>query len=209
MTFIRPEVLADKFTCPSCQAISQQHWWMVDENGGARNRQNTQYAPFRVGTCVNCNKYTLWVFKEIVYPPTSFAPPKNTDTPEDVAEIYQEAADIFARSPRAAAALLRLGVQLLCKHLGESGKHIDTDIKALVAKGLPPMVQQSLDIVRVIGNNAVHPGAIDVDDSEVVFNLFNLLNIIVEYMITMPNRVSSLYAALPVNSLAAITKRDQ
>jgi hypothetical protein len=38
-------------------------------------------------------------------------------------------------------------------------------------------VQQSLDIVRVIGNDAVHPGQIDLtDDIETATKLFVLIN---------------------------------
>ena len=97
---------------------------------------------------------------------------------------------------------------MLCQELGEKGTNINDDIKNLVAKGLPDIVQQSLDIVRVTGNNAVHPGQIDTDDLEVVNKLFDLLNIIVEYMIALPKRVSGLYAALPNNAIESIKKRD-
>ncbi len=141
--------------------------------------------------------------------PTSGAAPfPNVEMPINVREYYIEAAGIISKSPRAAAALLRLAIQLLCKELGEKGKNINDDIASLVSKGLPDVVQQSLDIVRVTGNEAVHPGQIDADDPAVVGNLFELLNIIVEYMIAMPKRVSGLYSALPPQSLSAISKRD-
>jgi len=48
-----------------------------------------------------------------------------------------------------------------CVDLGGAGKNINDDIAALVAKGLPVQVQQSPDIVRVIGNNTVHLRQID------------------------------------------------
>ena len=70
-------------------------------------------------------------------------------------------------------------------------------------------MQQSLDIVRVTGNNAVRPGQIDTDDPEVVTKLFDLLNIIVEYMIALPKRVSGLYKGLPSNAKDSIKKRDK
>jgi len=128
--------------------------------------------------------------------------------PESVKSIYLEAASIQAKSPRGAAALLRLGIQILCKELGENGKNINTDIGNLVKKGLPQIVQQSLDILRVTGNDAVHPGQIDTDSQDIVDNLFNLLNVVVEYMIALPKKVSGIYSLLPSDKTEAIKKRD-
>ena len=75
-------------------------------------------------------------------------------------------------------------------------------------KGLPPTVQQSLDVVRVTGNHAVHPGQIDTDDQRVVEALFTLVNVVVEYMVALPKRVGTLYSALPTGALEQIKKRD-
>jgi hypothetical protein len=69
-------------------------------------------------------------------------------------------------SPRAAAALARLCIQKLMKELGESGDNLNRDIAELVKKGLEVEVQPALDVVRVIGNNTVHPGAIDLKDNK-------------------------------------------
>jgi hypothetical protein len=99
-------------------------------------------------------------------------------------------------------------VQLLCKELGEKGENINDDIKKLVAKGLPKLVQESLDIVRLTGNDAVHPGQIDTDDADVVLQLFNLTNVIVEYMIALHKKVSGIYGSLPINLIKTIEKRD-
>ena len=112
------------------------------------------------------------------------------------------------KSPKGAAALLRLSIQVLCRELGESGKNINSDIKELVKKGLPVIVQQSLDIVRVTGNDAVHPGQIDTDDINVVNKLFELINVIIEYMIALPKKVSGLYDTLPEEKKEGIKKRD-
>ncbi|MDQ3836035.1 MAG: hypothetical protein M3270_03770 [Thermoproteota archaeon] len=58
--------------------------------------------------------------------------------------------------------------------------------------------QQAFDTVRVIGNNAIHPGQIDLkDDIKTALSLFKLVNIIVEDMITEPNDVASLFNGLP------------
>ena len=81
---------------------------------------------------------------------------------------------------------------------GEKGRNIDEDIGHLVRKGLPPLVQQALDAVRVIGNEAVHPGTIDLkDDRDTAGRLFDLVNIIAEQMISNPKHVKELYDKLP------------
>lgn len=93
--------------------------------------------------------------------------------------------------------------------LGEKGENINDDIKSLVQKGLPEEVQQAMDSLRVIGNNAVHPGEMDLkDDAETATALFNLLNFVVEEMIAKPNRRRGIFDKLPVSVREAIKKRD-
>jgi hypothetical protein len=145
----------------------------------------------------------------MVYPDTSVAPYPNPDLPPEVKSDYDEARAILSRSPRGAAALLRLAVQKFCKHLGEKGDNINQDIGELVKKGLPVGVQQALDAVRVIGNNAVHPGQIDItDDPETAARLFELINVVCDYMVTQPKRVKEIYDKIPAAQKEAINKRD-
>lgn len=133
----------------------------------------------------------------------------NSDLPEDVAIDYAEASSVLQKSPRSAAALLRLAVQKLCIALGEKGRDLNTDIGNLVKKGLPTKVQQALDVVRVIGNNAVHPGQLDLrDDPETATSLFRLINLIAEKMITEPREIDAVYAKLPDGSRKQIEERD-
>lgn len=206
MTYIKPAVFATSFTCHHCGAIAKQNWWMIGFSESLY--ANTASNEIRVGTCQHCCKSTLWIHNEMYFPSIGNAPTPNSEMPENIKIIYLEAASIYSKSPRGAAALLRLAVQLLCKELGQKGENINDDIKQLVKNGLPELVQQSLDIVRITGNDAVHPGQIDTDNSEVVIQLFNLTNVIVEYMIALPKRVSGIYGSLPANSIKTIEKRD-
>ena len=146
----------------------------------------------------------------MVFPRALTSPPPNADLPEDIKTDYEEARAILSGSPRGAAALLRLSIQKLCKHLGESGKNVNDDIRSLVKKGLSPKVQQALDIVRVVGNNAVHPGQIDLnDDKDVANSLFGLINLIADVMITQPKHVEELYQdVVPEPQREAIKRRD-
>ena len=106
--------------------------------------------------CYHCGKIAVWVHDRLLFPVTKFGVLPNPDLPEEILHDFEEAREIVNSFPRGAAALLRLCVQKLCIHLGEKGKSIDEDIVSLVKKGLNPLVKRSLDIVRVIGNEAVH-----------------------------------------------------
>ncbi|WP_156441202.1 DUF4145 domain-containing protein, partial [Burkholderia sp. ABCPW 14] len=91
----------------------------------------------------------------------------------------------------------------------EAGKNIDSDIASLVKKGLSPKIQRALDIVRVVGNESVHPGELDVrDDVETATKLLALINLVAEQMITHPREIDSLYEKLPPGKREAIERRD-
>jgi hypothetical protein len=144
-----------------------------------------------------------------IYPINATVAMPSQDMPPDVASDYLEARAIFEASPRSSAALLRLAIQKLCRHLGQPGKNINDDIGALVKAGLPIEIQQALDYVRVIGNNAVHPGNLNVaDNPDTAKALFELINIIIEVMITRPRKIQNLYNSLPGSVQQAIHKRD-
>jgi hypothetical protein len=74
---------------------------------------------------------------------------------------------------------------------------------------IPQRVQQALDIVRVVGNNVVHPGQIDLrDDRDTALRLFQLVNLIADRAITQPKEVEDVYAALPESARKQIEHRD-
>ncbi len=161
-------------------------------------------------TCFNCKKMSIWIYDKLVYPQRGEAPPPNADLSEDIRRDYDEASTILDLSPRGAAALVRLCIQKLSKELGQPGKNINDDIAALVKAGLDSRIQKALDAVRVIGNNAVHPGSIDLrDDRATAESLFRLLNLIAEKMISEPRHVDEVYATLPPSAIAAIEARDK
>ena len=171
----------------------------------------TKFIPsnFSIATCTHCDNVSLWIDRNIVYPKMIIAPPAHPDMPPEIRVDYDEARNIAQDSPRGSAALLRLCVQKICIHLGEPGKKINDDIGALVKKGLPVEIQQALDLVRVIGNNAVHPGELSSEDvQDVADNLFEIVNHIVEERISRPKKLSSLFSGLPTQALESIKKRD-
>ncbi len=130
----------------------------------------------------------------MVFPDRGSNEPPNTDLRDDIKDDYNEAISILSRSPRGAAALLRLCIQKLCQQLGLPGKDLDADIGTLVKSGLPVRIQKALDIVRVIGNYAVHPGVLDItDDIETASKLFELVNHIAYSMISQPKEIEGMF----------------
>lgn len=207
---IAPEFHKASFNCPSCRAFAQQAWSDVQNNWGFAAADG---ASVSLGNCTVCRVPSLWMGQgrewQMVWPDSGDVPLPNPDLGDDIGADYREAASILARSPRGAAALLRLGVQKLCKLLGLPGKDLNSDIGQLVKQGLRPEVQQALDSVRVIGNEAVHPGTMDLnDDVETVRALFVLVNRIAETLITAPRETKSIYDKLPESKRRGIEDRD-
>ena len=201
------------YTCPHCNTQSQMerdtHHFASDVHNTVRGLRTVSYE-LTIHKCVCCDSKIIWVGDEYVYPDI-VAEEANPDMPESVMELYNEAGLIYNKSPRAACALLRLAIDRLCNELGETDRDINKNIAALVSKGLSKSVQQALDVVRVVGNKAVHPGqiAFDVDDASTAKILMSLLNVIVSRMISEPKEIQGLYDLLPDSVKESIEKRDQ
>ncbi len=200
--YIPPKHDQDAFHCPYCGVYAHQRFHAI-------NHGQSIWQDWRSSHCQRCSQFCVWLMDKMIYPVASLAPLPSPDMPYDVREDFVEAREIVNVSPRGAAALLRLSLQKLTIHLGEKGENLNSDIANLVKKGLPEKIQQALDAIRVIGNNAVHPGQIDLNDNQdTAITLFELINLIIEVMIAQPKRVASVYNNLPQSALDAINKRD-
>ena len=208
--YTAPEFKKEAFNCPHCGAYAHMEWISIYQDHGYNDITDL---PYECGLCLHCTQISLWKSSEgsMLYPDFGSAPLPAEDMPEDVKKDYEEAARIFIKSPRGAAALLRLGLQKLCIHLGEEGKNINTDIRSLVKKEvLSGQVIKVADTLRIIGNNAVHPGQIvDEDFDKVAGKMFDLINAIVEETITKPKMWNNLYEQMPENARNAAEAQDK
>ena len=208
--YVAPSLSASKFTCPFCGVYAQQVW----SSGLWHQLSGTtsgEHVPIGRCLCVSCKAVSFWSSeaKVQIFPRSASGPMPHPDLPESCKGEYLEARDIAADSPRAAAALLRLCIQKLLIELGGKGQSIDADIGTLVSQGLPFEVKDALDVCRVVGNNAVHPGEISLqEEPELVGHLFNLINFIVRETIERKNTLKQLMAKLPEGALNAIERRD-
>jgi hypothetical protein len=184
----------------------------IQEVEVANNNHISELIPngFSVATCSTCREISIWVNEKVVYPKQTSVAPPNEDMEQEIQGLYIEASTIVVDSPKGATALLRLALQLLLKQLGKSGKNINNDIKELVSEGLSPKIQQALDLLRVVGNNAVHPGQIDLEDGrDIALKLFHILNFIANEMITKPKELNLLYDDIvPEETKKHINERD-
>ena len=182
----------------------------LDKSKTQQSQESFPVANLYISECFNCHKIALWSFNKLIYPSTSIIP-KNQWMPEDIQSIYDEANAILDASPRASAALLRLAIQELLLKLVEKDNGLNANIQELVTEGLIRQdVQQALDIVRITGNKAVHPGKIyDFDDGSVAERLFDLVNFIVEETIARPKKIDELYEKLPNEKKTSNKRKGQ
>lgn len=224
-----PEHAKGQFHCPYCGVYAKQRWSHLRAMGDIYT-QKGQYGviikrsniiglteisgnipeDWTVSICEHCNAMAVWDDAVMIYPKKIQVRLPNTDLDAGIKEDYLEAAKVLTDSPRSAAAILRLALQKLCIQLGEEGGNINDDIAALVKKGLNPAIQKSLDALRITGNNAVHPGELDLtENTERVIKLFDLINFIAEKMITELKEIDSFYNELPEGAKKAVEKRDE
>lgn len=136
--------------------------------------------------CAKCKKMAYWVEGSLVYPSNKTnLPAANRDMPDDIKEIYKEASDIFGVSPRAATALLRLGIKKLEAQLDGDGRQISNQIDVLINQELPEgassQTAQRIDISTEI---LLPPTLSSANNRRIAKALFISLNTIVERIVS-------------------------
>lgn len=216
--YVAPTFHAKAFTCIFCTVLTSMTWVPL----WTRRNPNFKLSAFQLCYCDHCGRNSLWLnttepdFEDeapmtgrLVLPSTVTAPFAHVDLPPECKLDFEEAREISSRSPRGAAALLRLCLQKLCIALGGKGKKVDDDIGMLVRKGLDPKIQQAFDVVRITGNHAVHPGEISLEENpDHVTVMFEMINLIVEELISRPRQIEERFNSLPAGALEAISRRD-
>ena len=204
-----PDLDAFHCTYSACGTFAQQI--EVDVGFGA----SMAGPQWRARQCQRCFQAAVWVQLDdpdrwmLAYPPNRLGTPPHSDMPPKVLAVYEEARAVAKSSPRSAAGLLRLALQMLVDELDPSRGNLDAKIGKLTSRGLDERVQRAMDVLRVIGNNAVHPGRIDLDEEEdIVPSLFGLLNVVVEQVISRPKQIDALYAGLAGEALQGIAQRE-
>ena len=190
--------------CPHCKSHSQADWVGLMRNSQAHLGWSTLLAQdpsalAALGFCYACGRVSLHdKAGKLLWPENIDAPEAHDDMPPKIRELYEEARSISERSPRAAAALLRLCAELLLKEEGFSGS-FKSMISKLRDSGGSRRLIRALDSVRIIGNEEVHAGEIYLDDNEEdqAAILFVLINLIVDDFYARDVVVDAVYQRLP------------
>lgn len=203
-----PEFEKKEFHCPHCNVYAKQIWLELGYYTSSYRRVDT----YKLCICIHCDKNSIWntVKKVMVDPTMTTNIPPHENMPETIKALYLEALSVIDLSPKASSALLRLALQNLMPLIGANTGKINEDIAKLVREGLPEEIQQALDYCRVIGNSAVHPNELNLDDTpEMARYMFDMINFIVEEKIAKPKLIKERFSKLPTGAKEAIDKRDK
>ena len=219
--FIAPTNMADSYTCPFCDTTSIQEWFVphfmekvesYDEEKGQyapSSKQNvfhpplkgSEYTEWAFAQCAHCRRVTVWHSGHLVFPESVSGIVPNEDMPDDIKLLFIEADSIYAKSPRASAALLRLALQeLLNEVLGDKAESSIFENTKLVQqqRRCSEELIKAMDIIRYEGNESVHPGEINLNDNaDEATYLFVLLNMICYELFSAPKRLKESYALIP------------
>lgn len=197
---VSPTFRAAYFSCPRCGVASFQQWIDLhakEYRTSIHKEVTVKITDIAISRCGTCSARSLWFEKELIFPATHDAPAMSPDMPPELQKDYEEAAAVAAASPRAAAALLRMCIEGLCKKLTGASSFEDA-ISQLVKQGMPSEIQLALDIIRQNGNEVMHAGQLyGDDDNATVVMLFKLVNSAVAWAITEKRQLRDLYNQIP------------
>ncbi|MFT8610951.1 MAG: DUF4145 domain-containing protein [Liquorilactobacillus nagelii] len=209
--------LINTFRCLSCNQTS--FWMTTYHNVKSGTRLNSGCVWENANRVVKKRGSSLdnsVIDKQILlYPENAIGiPPANKDLSDKVKSIYQEAASISNKSPRAAAALLRLALETFLKNdLKAPGETVNKKIANLYKQGIPENLEKIMDIIRITGNDAVHDGNIAVLDTEGKDNantvkvLFEFINYLAQEKISMPNKLNQITSNFSEGQKRSIEQR--
>ncbi|BCG81421.1 DUF4145 domain-containing protein [Mesorhizobium sp. 113-3-3] len=196
-----PKFRKTKFKCPRCPVIAAQTWTVPYKKEHKQFNQklvalDEQISDLGISQCVACGGRSLWFEGTLVYPSQSGDHPIPQDLPPQLQKDFEEAAAVAAASPRAAAALLRMCIEGLCKFAAQKDNFNDA-VYELEKQGVPTQITVAMDVVRMTGNEALHASRLyGTDDATTVSILFRLANSIVQWAITDKKQLEGLVAEI-------------
>ena len=131
----------------------------------------------------------------MIYPIDSNVSKPNGDMPDNVKSVYYEAKSVLNISPKSACALLRLALEMLLNELDIGGRTLNDKINNYCNDfDSNNRLIKAFHLLRIVGNEAVHPGVIDINDNEDIARaMFEILNEIVDETITKKDKMDAIF----------------
>lgn len=175
--------------------LAREHLYLDDDR---KDPYSYSIIYLNISKCHSCKKISVWLHDKLIYPEAVTGIKPNSDLPEDIQTDFNEALAIYNKSPRGAAALMRLCIEKLCNHVGAQGDKLHQKIEYLHNNGLDEKSYKALHIVKVVGNESVHPGELDLkDDHKMAENLFHLVNVMADSLISHGKKLENMWQDLP------------
>lgn len=187
--YVNPAYKLEIFNCPHCQVLAQMNWNFY------KHPDISSYIG-GVAKCQICGDFSIWAEKkeQMLYPKAIINKMPHEDMPEDIRADYMEAKEIEHLSPRGTCALLRLAIAKLCHDIVPGDQSLCKKLPHLIKKGLPEQIRTIFEVVRLTENQSTNNvNIINLqDNAKMAAALFELLNLVVEKLISEPQKISNL-----------------
>lgn len=212
------------FVCPKCRSASQH--LRIPLYVRVRDQQNIGVEPFRddfeyemaidgiqknqegfrppwtATVCLGCRKGSVWRDGKRVFPARVPSIQPHEDMPPKARGLFEEAVAVKGLSPRASAALARASLESFLKeHFSESKAYNLDERVAEAGRHISAELWEALTVLRVVGNEALHDGKIEMQldgsDDAYIEPLLGAVNGLAEELISRPARTRALYEKLP------------
>ena len=169
------------------------------ESGVPSTVQQTPRRGVSVATCTSCNSVSLWLQVDdhpMIWPPRRGGVPPHPDMPTAVRTIYNEST--VSRQPQPALSLSpdapgpRSATRGLLSRRGQPERHH----RGRGGKWPPAAGNQSDGCAAFNGNASIHELNRE-DTAKTVASLAQILNLVVERLITEPRQFQAMHDALP------------
>ena len=196
--------------CPHCNHPTPQHVVHRQEHDEPFFADDGTAAPVYpfvclVAVCEICAKIILYE-SPIGYPPQGTfntdcllwprLPALGKSVPPRVQQIYAEAIAVMHSAPNAFSGQIRRALEALCEDRGLGDGTLAKRLSTLVARGeLPSALGEMSDVLRLLGNVAVHETGFDGQAGHVAASN-DFFRAIVEYIYVAPQQVREFRARL-------------
>lgn len=182
---------------------------ILDGSAGENQAYGYEVEALRLSRCMECHEITIWLDQKMVWPDQQIDHRAHEMMPPTAREEFDEAAKVFRDSPRAGCALLRTCLEKICADRGHIKGTLFARAGSLVSEMSSLHGRQAVDIVRVFGNESIHPGKMEANDiAENAERMFDAINLIVEEVYDRPARFSQLFEKLSPSQRREIERRD-